>query len=142
LAAGVALFKIAFMATLHKFKITSQAGYSSMMKEIDTLMKKGEDNLSSVELKKLRGMAEAAEAWEDASFTVSIPRPKTITEMIELKMFEMKINQVRLAEIIEIDTPKLSQILNGRRKPDVAFLKAVHKKLKIDPAFLLEKALL
>jgi HTH-type transcriptional regulator / antitoxin HigA len=132
--------KIAFMATQHKFKITSEAGYSSMMKEIDALMKKEENNLSSAELKKLRSMAEAAEAWEDASFTISIRRPKTITEMIELKMFEMKINQVTLAGIIEMDAPKLSQILKGRRKPDVAFLKAINKKLKIDPAFLLEKA--
>ena len=34
---------------------------------------------------------------------------------------------------------KLSEILSGKRKPDVPFLKAVYK-LNVDPAFLLEHA--
>jgi transcriptional regulator with XRE-family HTH domain len=35
---------------------------------------------------------------------------------------------------------KLSEVLNGKRKPDVPFLKALYKKLNIDPVFLLEHA--
>ena len=36
-----------------------------------------------------------------------------------------------------LSEPKLSQILTGKREPDVAFLKAAHKKLGIDAEFLL-----
>ena len=121
-----------------KNKITSETEYYSAMAEIDALMKKGEDNLSATELKKLRNMAIAAEGYEDVY--ISLPMPETVTGMIELKMFQMKLNQAELAELLEVGKPKLSQILNGKREPDVAFLKAAYKKLHIDPAFLLEKA--
>ncbi|MBD0353536.1 MAG: helix-turn-helix domain-containing protein [Bacteroidota bacterium] len=60
--------------------------------------------------------------------------------MVELKMFELKLTQASLAERLGIDGPKLSRILTGKRPPDVKFLKAAYKKLRIDPAFLLEKA--
>lgn len=128
------------LSTTKKIKVSSEAEYSTLMKQIDILMKKGENNLSSVELKRLRVMSEVAEAWEDTKFTFSVPRPKTLADMIFLKMYELKINQVALAKLLDIDTPKLSQILKGRRKPDIIFLKAIHKKLKIDAEFLLEKA--
>jgi HTH-type transcriptional regulator/antitoxin HigA len=39
---------------------------------------------------------------------------------------------------LDLGKYKLSEILSGKRKPDVIFLKAVYKKLKVDPAFLLD----
>ncbi len=119
-------------------KIKSKAGYNKLMKKINEKMKKGEKNLSSAQLNNLRSMAEDAEKFEDEYYP--LPMPSSIEEMIELKMFQFKIpSQAKLAEIMGIGTPKLSQILNKKREPDVAFLKAAYKKLKIDPAFLLEK---
>ena len=124
-----------------KTQITSEKDYNALMTEIDALMKKGENNLSGAEVKKLRKMAEAAEAWEDSTFSVKVQKPKTLAGMIELRMFEMRItSRLELARLIDIDTPKLSQILNGKRRPDIEFLKKIHKKLKIDADFLLEKA--
>jgi len=46
-------------------KIQSKEVYKLTMKEIDALMKKGEKNLQPAELKTLRTLAEAAEAFED-----------------------------------------------------------------------------
>jgi transcriptional regulator with XRE-family HTH domain len=66
-----------------------------------------------------------------------VPKPSTISEMIELKMYEMKLTQKKLADILKIAPDKLSQILNGKRAPDVTFLKAAHQKLGIDASFLL-----
>ena len=66
------------------------------------------------------------------------PVPKTITEMVELKMFEKKLNRGSLAKILGIGAPKLSQILNNKREPDVTFLKAIHNKLGVDGNFILE----
>ncbi|MEJ0103478.1 MAG: transcriptional regulator [Bacteroidota bacterium] len=124
-----------------KTTISTEQDYNAVMAQIDALMKKGEENLSSSEIKKLRVMAEDAEAWEDKSFSIKVKKPDTLSGMVELRMFELKIpNQVALSRLIKIDTPKLSQILNGKRKADIEFLKAVHKKLKIDAEFLLEKA--
>ena len=120
-----------------KIKIANKHEYNAALKEVDLLMKKGESKLKPPELQKLRTIAEAVEEYEETY--LPLPKAETIQEMIELKMFELKINQAQLAGILELGTPKLSQILNGKRDPDIAFLKAVHQKLHVDANFLLEK---
>lgn len=121
-------------------KITYQheADYNHAMKEILALMNKGEGNLSEIEVQKLRSMAVAAEEFEDTRYP--LPMPKSIPEMVELKRFQLKLTQAALADMLGLGKPKLSQILSGKREPDVSFLKAVYKKLDIDPGFLLDNA--
>ena len=115
-----------------------EASYNTAMEEILSLMNKGEGNLTPAETEKLRNMALAAEAYEDRYYPM--PMPNTIGQMVGLKMYEMKLTQTALAEMLGLARPKLSQILSGKREPDVPFLKAVYQKLKIDPGFLLDKA--
>lgn len=123
-----------------EFKITSDEMYHKTMVDIYNLMNKGEQNLTEAEATRLGIMAVEAERYEDEVLGLVPVQPKTIPEMVELKMFEQKMTQAALAEKLNIGKPKLSQILNGKRPPDVAFLKAAYKVLNIDPAFLLEKA--
>lgn len=66
--------------------------------------------------------------------------PQTIEGVIALRMFELKLKQTQLAKILGVTEAKLSRILNGKMSPDVAFLKALHEKLGIDAAFLLNAA--
>jgi len=63
---------------------------------------------------------------------------ESLTEVIELFMYENKVSQAKLASHLGIGKPKLSQILTGKRKPDVPFLKAIYNKLNIDPKFILD----
>jgi HTH-type transcriptional regulator/antitoxin HigA len=46
--------------------------------------------------------------------------------MVELKHFQLKLTQAALADMPGTGKPKLSQILNGKREPDIPFLKAVY----------------
>jgi HTH-type transcriptional regulator/antitoxin HigA len=108
------------------------------MKKIDTLMRKGEINLSKKEFDEIRALALAARGYEKRIYT--IPAPKTLEGLIELKMYERKIKQKELAKLLGIGEPKLSQIMTKKRKPDVAFLKAAHSLLGIDGNLLLEVA--
>jgi HTH-type transcriptional regulator / antitoxin HigA len=64
-------------------------------------------------------------------------RPNSLKQALELKMAELEINQAALAALLGIGAPKLSQIMNGKREPDLTFLKAAHQKLHLDAAFLL-----
>ena len=118
--------------------IQQEADYNLAMKDILTLMNKGEGNLSPTEVQKLKTMSLAAEKYEDKHYP--LPMPKTIPEMVELKRFQLKLTQAALADMLGLGKPKLSQILSGKREPDVSFLKAVYKKLDIDPGFLLDHA--
>jgi HTH-type transcriptional regulator/antitoxin HigA len=121
-----------------KVKIENEKEYNASMKKIDALMKKGESKLSGREANELRTLALAAQAYEKSIYT--IPAPKTLEGLIELKMYERKLKQKELAKLLGIGEPKLSQIMSKKRKPDVAFLKAAHKRLGIDGNILLEFA--
>jgi antitoxin component HigA of HigAB toxin-antitoxin module len=102
-------------------------------------MNKGEANLTKSQLERLRRMAEAAELFEDETLELRPNyKPANLPDMVKLVMLEKKISQGEMAEILEVGKPKLSQILNGKRKPDLEFLKHAYKKLKIDPTFILE----
>lgn len=119
-------------------KIETDRDYNATMKKIDALMKKGEDNLTNKEVDELRALALAAQAYEKSIYT--IPAPKTLEGLIELKMYELKLKQKELARLLGIGEPKLSQIMSKKRKPDVAFLKAAHQQLGIDGNVLLKYA--
>lgn len=118
--------------------VKTEGQYKRAMDEILALMNKGEANLSESQTDKLRKLALAAQSYEKSVYT--IPPPTTIEGMIELKMYERRLKQKELAALMGLSEPKLSQILKGKRVPDVAFLKAAHQKLGIDASFLLNHA--
>lgn len=124
-----------------KYTIASKEAYHETMVDVYKLMNKGEANLTQTELKRLSAMVVAAEKYEDEVLGLK-PRkePETIAELVELKLFENKMTRAKLAEELGLGKSKVSEILSGKRKPDVLFLKGLHKVLKIDSDFLLEHA--
>lgn len=122
-----------------KIEIKSKKQYHEMMVEIYKLMNKGENKLTKAESNKLSKMAIATELYEDSVLGLKpYKEPETIPELVELKLFENKMTQARLAEEIGLAKSKVSEILNGKRKADISFLKGIHKVLKIDAGLLLE----
>ena len=88
----------------------------------------------------LAKLSKLAESFEDNTMQLMPIKPKTLQEAVEFKMAEQRLTQARLAKKLGIGAPKLSQIMTGKREPDLVFLKAVHKKLNIDAEFLLTHA--
>jgi antitoxin component HigA of HigAB toxin-antitoxin module len=122
-----------------KIEIKSKKEYHELMIEIYNLMNKGEGKLTKAESNKLSKMAIAAELYEENVLGLRpFKEPKTIHELVELKLFEQKMTQARLAEEIGLAKSKVSEILNGKRKADITFLKGIHKVLKIDAGLLLD----
>jgi antitoxin component HigA of HigAB toxin-antitoxin module len=104
-------------------------------------MNKGEQNLSPEELVELSEMTNAAELYEDNILNLNFRKePETISDWVERALFEHKMTQTSLATALGMPKSKVSEILSGKRKPDVPFLKGLHKVLKADPEFLLEHA--
>lgn len=122
-----------------KIEIKSKKEYHEMMVEIYNLMNKGEEKITKAETNKLSKMAAAAELYEDTVLGLKpFKAPETIQEIVELKLFENKMTQASLAEEMGLAKSKVSEILNGKRKADIPFLKGIHKVLKIDADLLLE----
>ena len=123
-----------------KKEIKSKKDYHETMVTIYNLMNKGESNLTKAEIKSLSVLSIAAEAYEETALGLKpFKQPNTIAELVELKLFENKMTQAALADQIGLAKSKVSEILNGKRKADIPFLKGIHKVLKIDARTLLEK---
>jgi HTH-type transcriptional regulator/antitoxin HigA len=121
------------------FLIDTDKSYHETMIAIYELMSKGEANLLPSEVEKLSIMAVEAERYEDKVLNLKPTRkPQSLPEVIEFFMYENKLSQAKLADRLGIGKPKLSQILTGKRKPDVLFLKALYNKLNFDPKVILD----
>ena len=120
-------------------EILTDKSYHETMIAIYELMNKGEDNLTPMELDALGNMALAAEKYEDEVLHLKpVKQPKSLSDVVELFMYENKLSQSKLADRLGIGKPKLSQILTGKRQPDVSFLKALYQKLNLDPKVILD----
>lgn len=119
--------------------IKTDKDYHQMMIAVYELMNKGEAQLTTSEIEELQKMTLLAEKYENEVMGLKpVKQPKSLAEMIELFMFENKLTQAKLADKIGIGTSKLSQILTGKRQPDVSFLKAIYRNLHLDPKFILD----
>ena len=126
-------------------KIRSEEEYKKVMLLIEGYLTKATTNggfssFTESETKELKELSQLAEAWEDSIPLMPIKQPETIQEMIELKMFQMKLKQKDLAELLNIAPSRLSEVLKGKRKINLDLAKRLHEKLKIDPAFILKNA--
>ena len=117
-------------------KINNESDYTAVMAKIDSLMSKGSKNISKEELAEIRTLALAAQHYEQQKYVIAAP--STLSGMIEMRMYEMRLKQKDLAKKLNISDAKLSLIMNGKQKPDVEFLKAVHTELHVDAAFILQ----
>lgn len=127
------------------YKINSEEEYRQVMEKIESYLqiatkKGGFHTLASEERDNLQHLSRIAEAWEDNIPLMPIRQPKTLVEMIELKMYERKLKQKDLAVLLDISPTRLSEVMQGKRKVNLDLAKRLYKILKISPEFILETA--
>jgi predicted RNase H-like HicB family nuclease len=76
--------------------IQSEPEYQNALKAVYVLMNKGEKNLTEKELKKVREMALAIQAYEQNLYPIE--EPKTDEGKAELKMYQERINQLNASK--------------------------------------------
>ena len=115
-------------------KINTELELKSAFNTLDNLIAEMADDVEKQNRARL--LAEAIQEYEKEY--VSFPMPTTLIGMIELKMYEMKLKRKDLADILGIETSRMSEYLNGKRKINLEFAKKVHEKLGIDGNFILK----
>ncbi len=116
-------------------KILNDKDYKGVMSQIDLLMSKGSTQVTKSELGEIRKLSLAAQQYEQNKY--EIDPPSTLAGIIEMKMYDMRLKQKDVARKLNVSDAKLSLILKGKQKPDIQFLKAVHKELQVDADLLL-----
>ena len=128
-----------------QYKINSEEEYRKVMEQVETYLQKstrqgGFHTLTAPEKEELKHFSLLAEAWEDGVPLKPIRQPKTLTEMLELKMYERKLKQKDLALLLGISATRLSEVMQGKRKVNMDLAKRLYSVLKIDAGFILEQA--
>ena len=128
-----------------QYKINSQEEYQQVMERVESYLQKstvqgGLHTLLANEKEELRHLSLLAEAWEDGIPLMPIRQPKTLTEMLKLKMYERKLKQKDLAALLGISATRLSEVMQGKRKINMDLAKRLYSVLKIDAGFILEQA--
>jgi HTH-type transcriptional regulator/antitoxin HigA len=126
-------------------KIENHDQYISVMAEIEKYIQKatqqgGFEQLQAEESSRLKELSLMAEAFEDTVPLMPIRKPRSIAEMLKIKMMQMNLKQKDMAKLLNIAESKLSDILTEKRRIDIDLAIKLYKVLKIEAEFLLETA--
>ncbi|NBC84301.1 MAG: helix-turn-helix domain-containing protein [Bacteroidetes bacterium] len=90
--------------------------------------------LKNKTLKELDELSQAVSEYEKEHYP---PGEPTLREVIELRMFEMRLKQKDLAELLETNTSRISEYLRGKRDITMDMARKIRKKLDIDADIIL-----
>jgi len=118
-------------------KKISEADYTRASERIEELLKVvNNDTLQDdPNLKELVALSDIVENYETEYYSIGTP---SLKDVIELRMFERKLKQKDLAELLETSTSRISEYLNGKRDITIEIARALHKKLNIDSDIILQ----
>lgn len=124
--------------------ILNETDYRRVQAEVETYLQKATEgggfaSLSEEEDHKLLRLSHLMKAYEEIHYPMPV-QPQTLAGMIELRMFERKLKQKDLAELLEIEAPRVSELLRGKRRVSIDVARQLYKKLDIPADFILEHA--
>ena len=123
-------------------KIRTAVEYNQVMQIIEGYLHKatkggGFQTLTPPEKKELQQLSLLAKAYEDSIPLIPIKQPETLTDMIELKMYQMKLKQKDMADLVGVSSSHLSEVLKGKLKIIMDLAKRLYDRLDIDAGFVL-----
>jgi HTH-type transcriptional regulator/antitoxin HigA len=118
-------------------KRISEIDYKKASARIEELLKVVNNNTPQDDpnLKELIAVSDIIENYETEYYPIGTP---SLRDVIELRMFEKKLKQKDLAELLETSTSRISEYLNGKRDITIEIARALHKKLNIDSDIILQ----
>ena len=80
-------------------------------------------------------VSDLIEAYEEIHHSIGLP---SLIEVIELRMFEMKLKKKDLAVLLSTSASRISDYLSGKREITLNVAKALRQKLSIDSDIILQ----
>ena len=118
-------------------QIKTEAQYNAALARIEELLPLTwgddvpEDSPENLELALLTDLVAD---YEDVHYPVGTP---TLVDTIRLRMYEMGLNQQKVAALLGISAPRMSEIMNGKTEPSLALARTMCQKLNIEPEIAL-----
>lgn len=119
-------------------KIENEKQYKNALERVEEIMLKGSHMLTTDEVDELGNLSSAISDYEETAFP--LPRPQSLQAMIEWKMFERRLKQKDLAQLLDEPDSRISEIMSGKRGINIKMAKKLFRVLEIPADFILEHA--
>ena len=111
--------------------IKNKSDYDKANNRMEQLLKIVDNNTditdeNYIELDKL---SDLIAVYEKENYSM---RPSNLIEMVQLRMYQRKLKQKDLAEILNTTPSRISEFLKGKLKLSFSFAKSLYNKLNID----------
>ena len=117
--------------------IKTQKEYEAMLARIEELLpltwgdNVAEDSPENIELALISNLVAD---YEDIHYPIGKP---TLVATIKLRMYEMQLTQNKVAAMLGISAPRLSEIMHGKVEPSLALARKISQTLNISPSIVL-----
>ncbi len=116
--------------------IRTETEYKAMMQRIDELLlivEEGtpENDVNSIELVLLSNLVAD---YDEKHHPVSQP---TLQDILKLRMYEMKLTQKNIAELLGVSPSRVSEYITGKHEPTLKVARQICVKLSVDAATVL-----
>ena len=93
-------------------QIKNEAAYRAALKRIEELLPLVNDETPTDDSNylELDMISDLVEEYEDVHYPIGKP---SLIDVIKLRLYEMGINQTKLAEMLGLSTARVSEIMNG-----------------------------
>ncbi len=110
--------------------------YKEKTKRLEELLKQFtiSGSLDEKSQKELDKLSDEIQEYEEKHYPF---KAESLNEMIELRMYQRKLKQKDLAQILGTTPSRISEILNGKRNLTMKLAKSLHRKLNIDAELIL-----
>jgi antitoxin component HigA of HigAB toxin-antitoxin module len=117
-------------------KIGSKQQYYMAMAEIEGYLQQGFSSLTEKEEGRLEELSKSVEAWEIKEYPM--PMQPSFADILIFIMQNKRYSQSEFSESLSISKSLLSEILNGKKKPNLEIILILHKDFGIDANILME----
>ena len=117
-------------------KIITEKQYKGASERIEELLKVvGNDTpIDDKNYIELDLLSDLVADYEEEYYPILAP---SLVDTIKLRMYEMKLTQLKLAELLGISPSRVSEYLSGKSEPTLKVAREMSKKLNIDASIVL-----
>lgn len=118
-------------------QIKTEKEYEAAMARINELLPQtwGDDvPYDSMENIELSLLSELVADYEDEHYPIEKP---SLVAVLRLRMYEMGLNQQKMAALLGISAPRMSEIMHGKIEPGLSLARQMCLKLNISPQVVL-----
>jgi antitoxin component HigA of HigAB toxin-antitoxin module len=117
-------------------KIEKKQQYYAAMAEIEHFLEKGFSALNKKEISRLDELSRAAEVWELKEFPM--PMHPSFPDILRYIMNQQRFSQSEMSEKLDVSKSLFSEILSGKKKPNLDILINLKRDFDLDANTLLE----